>query len=220
MILNNCTGNIISSSELHSETLNSNIITTNILNVSEIINEKINNNNIQSKNIYSENISFGTGTGHTLDISNKITCSSLKKTRRDMIRTKSTKSANNSYTICFQNEKINNLDDYIEYTHDPNTGDTIKILVNGVYSINANFQNTTFSSTSWIDKNNPSVNDMNSASDGNLLTWNSRANGQDTGIHWTGYLEKEDTVRIKSTVPTNVSTSSNGSLFITLLYEC
>ena len=220
MVLKNCTGNEISAITINTETLNTENITSNIINVSEINNEIIKNNNIESKNIYSETVSFGTSSGHTLDISNKITCSSFKKTRRDMIRTKSTKSLNNNYTLCFQNEKVNNLDDYIEYIAEPNNGDTIHVLVNGIYSINANFQNTTFTSTAWIDRNNNSANDMNSASDGNLLTWISRTNGQEAGIHWTGYLEKGDMVRIKSTVPTNVSISSNGSLFITLLYEC
>ena len=180
--------------------------------------DKIKVNDIQNENLFSNNLSFNYGNGHTLDVSNKINCNIVKRARKDLIRTKSTKS--NTFSICYINEKINNLTDYIEYISDNTEGDSINILVNGIYSINACFQNSTFSVTSWIDKNNSPSIDINSSPEGNILTWSPKTNNPDTSVNWIGYLEKGDIIRIKSTVPSNVLTSVHGTLNINLLYEC
>ena len=179
---------------------------------------KLNALEIQNENLFSNNFSFNYGNGHTLDIANKINCNSIKRTRKDLVRTKSCKSG--TYSICFQNEKFNFLSDYIEYISDEQEGDSLNILVNGVYSINACFQNTTFSTTSWIDKNNNANTDINNSQEGNILTWSPKTNNQDTSVSWIGYLENGDTIRIKSTVPSNVPTSINGLLCVNLIYEC
>jgi hypothetical protein len=145
----------------------------------------------------------------------------MKCSRKDLIRTKSCKPSKlGIHSICFQNEKINYLCDYLEYISDSENGDSINILVNGVYSINACFQNSTFSTTSWIDKNNSGEIDINNSQEGNILTWCPKTNNQDTSVFWLGYLEKGDVIRIKSTVSSNVLTSIGGTICINLIYEC
>ena len=183
--------------------------------------EKLITKNLENENMFSNNFSFNNGNGHTLNIANKINCSYIKCSRKDLIRTRSCKASKQGiYSICFQNEKINYLCDYIEYKNDSQQGDSMNILVNGVYSINACFQNTTFSTTSWIDKNNSGEIDINNSSEGNILTWSPKTNNHDTNVSWIGYLEKGDVIRIKSTVPSNISTSINGTINVNLIYEC
>jgi hypothetical protein len=156
----------------------------------------------------------------TLKVSDNFEYNKIQTKRRDLVRTKCGKSTAGCFAVCYANEFANNLAEFVEYNSDPVKGDSFTILKTGVYSISAMMQNSTFSSTFWIDKNTDASIDYVSAKEGDVLSWSCRTNGREGTVNWMGCLESGDIIRVKSTIPTNVETSVNSRLNIILMWQC
>jgi hypothetical protein len=122
-----------------------------------------------------------------------------------------------NFAICYTNLLYNNnlSPSVITYTTNTATGDSFTINQKGMYSINAIIGNTyTNGNLFWLDKNELSTTNYGN---NNILAWTSIGNYNHSSLLYTGLLNKNDVIRIKSTNIGNLIASANHTLTITLI---
>jgi len=122
-----------------------------------------------------------------------------------------------NFAICYTTLLANNnlSPSIITYTTNTGTGDTITINRKGIYSINAMIGNNySGGNLFWLDKNEVSTTNY---ANQNILVWSSTGNYNHSSLIYTGLLNINDVIRVKSTNIANLVTSVNHRLTITLL---
>jgi hypothetical protein len=122
-----------------------------------------------------------------------------------------------NFAVCYTTLLTNNnmSPSIITYTTNSGTGDTITINRKGIYIINAMVGNSYSGGfLIWLDKNEASNNGYGNQ---NLLAWTSIGNYNHSSLVYTGLLNVNDVIRVKSSNIATFTASANHTLTITLL---